>query len=179
MSDMMEEVLVLGRMETDRMTFKPAAVDLRTFCRRLCDEIESATGSRCPINFSFHAPDTAHADESILRHIFTNLLSNAVKYSPAGKIVDFQIDQQGTTAFCRITDRGCGIPEADQKRLFQAFHRGSNVSQTPGTGLGLLIVKRCVDLHGGEIGFESALGKGTCFTLKLPIFLVGAEVTRL
>ncbi|MCI0534577.1 MAG: sensor histidine kinase [Verrucomicrobiales bacterium] len=63
-----------------------------------------------------------------------------------------------------------GIPEADRERLFQAFHRGSNVRQIPGTGLGLLVVQRCVALHGGEIQFESAEGKGTTFTVRLPLF---------
>jgi len=67
-------------------------------------------------------------------------------------------------------DRGCGIPEDDQKRLFQGFHRGSNVRQIPGTGLGLLIVQRCVELQGGEIHFESIEGQGTTFTVRLPLF---------
>jgi len=104
-------------------------------------------------------PENATGDESLLRHIFTNLLSNAVKYSAPDQTVDFTARRDGEDAICRITDRGCGIPEPDQKGLFQAFHRGSNVRQIPGTGLGLLIVKRCVDLHGGEIRFESVEGK--------------------
>jgi signal transduction histidine kinase len=114
-----------------------------------------------------------------LRHIFTNLLSNAVKYSPPDQRVDFVVQREGDNAICRVTDRGCGIPEADQKRLFQAFHRGSNVRQIPGTGLGLLIVQRCVALHGGEIQFESIEGQGTTFAVRIPLFLVGADVRRL
>jgi len=106
----------------------------------------------------------------LLRHIFTNLLSNAVKYSSPGERVDFVVERDGDEAVCRIVDRGCGIPEADQKRLFQAFHRGSNVRQVPGTGLGLLIVQRCVDLHAGGIQFESTEGRGTTFTVRVPLF---------
>src|SRR5262249_31190164 len=132
MSGMMEEVLVLGRLETDRMTFKPAPFGLRSFCQRICDEIESATGKRCPIQLQMNgAPENATGDESLLRHVFTNLLSNAVKYSPAGQRVDFVVQHEGNHTICRVSDRGCGIPEADQKRLFQAFHRGSNVRQVP------------------------------------------------
>ena len=82
----------------------------------------------------------------------------------------FQVHRDGKIAICRIIDHGCGIPEADQKRLFQAFYRGGNVGQIPGTGLGLLIVQRCVELHGGEIRFESAEGKGTTFLVALPLF---------
>jgi len=96
-----------------------------------------------------------------------------VKYSPPDAPVDFVVRPEGSEAICRVTDRGCGIPEVDQKRLFQAFHRGSNVRQIPGTGLGLLIVHRCVGLHAGRIAFESVEGQGTTFTVRLPIFAIG------
>jgi signal transduction histidine kinase len=171
MAGMMEEVLVLGRLETDRMTFKPEPFELRSFCQRVSDEIESAMDKRCPIQLQVNGtPEQATGDESLLRHIFTNLLSNAVKYSPPGQTVEFALHREGASAVCRISDRGCGIPETDQKRLFQAFHRGSNVQQVPGTGLGLMIVQRCVELHGGHIQFESAEGRGTTFTITLPLF---------
>jgi PAS domain S-box-containing protein len=177
MAGMMEEVLVLGRLETERMTFKPAAFDLRAFCQRVCDEIESAKTKRCPIRLQMNgSPEQAIGDESVLRHILSNLLSNAVKYSPAGQSVDLIVQREGDDVACRIVDRGCGIPQADQKRLFQAFHRGSNVRQIPGTGLGLLIVQRCVELHGGTIQFESIEGQGTTFTVKLPLFAQAAAM---
>ncbi len=171
MSGMMEEVLVLGRLETDRVTFHPAPLEFRSLCRRLCDEIESATNNRCPIQLELDgAPEQVSGDESLLRHIFTNLLSNAVKYSPPGQPVQFRVQRKAEAAVCEIADHGCGIPVADQKQLFQAFHRGSNVRQIPGTGLGLLIVGRCVKLHGGEIRFQSVEGEGTTFTVALPLF---------
>lgn len=176
MSGMMEEVLVLGRLETDRMTFNPAQLEFRALCRRIADEIESATGKRCPIHLDMNStPDFANADEGLLRHIFTNLLSNAVKYSAPNQSVEFSIHRDGVRAICRVRDRGCGIPEVDQKHLFQAFRRGSNVQQIPGTGLGLLIVQRCVELHGGGIAFESMVGKGTTFTVSLPVFNKATE----
>ena len=71
---------------------------------------------------------------------------------------------------CAICDQGIGIPEADQEWLFSAFHRGHNVFGRPGTGLGLVIVKRCVDLHRGKITVESKIGQGTVVTVRLPIF---------
>src|SRR6185295_9598328 len=150
---------------------KPEPFELRSFCQRLCDEIQSATDKRCPIQLEVNgAMEHAVGDESLLRHIFTNLLSNAVKYSPAGEPVNFTLRRDDANATCTITDRGCGIPAADQKRLFQAFHRGSNVQQIPGTGLGLLIVQRCIELHSGEIEFESSENLGTTFTVTLPLF---------
>lgn len=171
MAGMMEEVLVLGRLETNRMTFKPAYFEFTPFCERLSEEIDAASGKRCPIQLvSNGTPSQAYGDESLLRHIFSNLLSNAVKYSAPGQPVDFLLHCQGEDLRCAIKDRGCGIPKADQSRLFQAFHRGGNVRHIPGTGLGLLIVQRCVALHGGEIEYESVEGEGTTFTVRLPIF---------
>jgi signal transduction histidine kinase len=71
---------------------------------------------------------------------------------------------------CAICDQGIGIPEADHEWLFTAFHRGQNVDERPGTGLGLVIVKRCVDLRRGKITVESKIGQGTVVTVRLPIF---------
>lgn len=171
MSGMMEEVLVLGRLETDGMTFRPTQLDLRPLCQRICDEIESATGRTHGIRLQVtDVPDEATGDEGLLRHVLTNLLSNALKYSAPEQSVDFAVQREGTEAIFQITDRGCGIPEVDQKRLFEAFHRGSNVRQIPGTGLGLLIVRRCVEMHGGKISFVSTEGQGTTFTVRLPLF---------
>jgi signal transduction histidine kinase len=131
----------------------------------------SATNSRCPIHFTAApALAQAQADEGLLRHIFTNLLNNASKYSAAGSAVEFQLEASGHLALFTVRDRGIGIPEADTRLLFQAFHRGRNVGDTPGTGLGMTIVKRCVELHGGKIAFESKEGYGTTFIVALPPF---------
>lgn len=172
MAGMMEDVLLLGRFDSGGTDFKPAALDLVTFLQRVRDEMESATNRRCPISLRIDGElPSARADEAVLRHILTNLLSNAAKYSEAGQPVELTVRREGALACIRIVDRGCGIPAEDRKRLFQAFHRGANVRQIPGTGLGLLIVRRCVDLHGGEIRFESEVGEGTTFTVELPLFL--------
>ena len=100
----------------------------------------------------------------------TNLLTNAVKYSEPGHSVQFQIAREGADAVCVVRDRGIGIPAEDIEWLFQAFQRGRNVGDRPGTGLGLVIVKRCVDLHGGSIRIESKVGVGTAVTVRLPVF---------
>jgi signal transduction histidine kinase len=167
----MEEVLFLGSLEVGKMQFKPAPLELETFVKRLVDEVLSATNRRCPIKLSLSEMlFEVHADERLLRHIFTNLLNNAVKYSDAGQMVGFEIRCTGTKMVCAIRDQGIGIPEADQEWLFSAFHRGHNVAGRPGTGLGLVIVKRCVDLHGGTIKLESKSGEGTVVTVRLPVF---------
>jgi PAS domain S-box-containing protein len=170
MSRMMDEVLLLGRVEAGKMTCRPAPLDLSVFCQRLVDEVDCATNSRCPIRLTT-APSLseANADENLLRHIFINLLTNAVKYSPAGGRVEFELAARAHLALFTVRDRGIGIPEADARLLFQAFHRGRNVGDRSGTGLGMTIVKRCVELHGGKIGFESKEGLGTTFIVALPL----------
>ena len=171
MSRMMEEVLLLGRVEAGKLACRPAPLDLVVFGQRLVDEVTSATDNRCLILFTA-GPNlpAAQADEGLLRHIFTNLLSNASKYSAAGSPVEFRIEARGHLALFTVRDRGIGIPEFDARLLFQAFHRGQNVGDTPGTGLGMTIVKRCVELQGGKIAFESKEGRGTTFIVALPVF---------
>lgn len=171
MAGLMEEVLVLSRVESGKLAYEPAPLDLPVFCRRLVEEVRSATGGACPIAFIV-GPDcaVARADERLLRHIFTNVLTNAVKYSTPGTPVEFRLEHESRHAVCRVRDRGIGIPEADLRRLFSAFHRGRNVGQVPGSGLGLVIVKRCVELHGGTIQVESQAGEGTTVTVRLPVF---------
>ncbi|HXT39639.1 MAG TPA: ATP-binding protein [Candidatus Angelobacter sp.] len=135
------------------------------------DEVLSATNRRCLIELSMVSiPDTAQADERLLGHIFTNLLTNAVKYSEVGASVHFFVQRNGRDAVCVIRDKGIGIPLEDQPQLFKAFHRGGNVGALPGTGLGLLLVKRCAELHRGKVHVNSKVGNGTTVTVRLPVF---------
>ena len=110
------------------------------------------------------------SDEGVLRHIIPNLLSNAVKYSEPGTPVEFTAARHQTHAVFTIRDRGIGIPPEDQPKLFASFTRGRNVGTRPGTGLGLVVVQRCVQLHGGTIALDSAPGAGTTVIVSLPVF---------
>jgi signal transduction histidine kinase len=171
MAGLMEEVLVLSRVESGMLGCEPAPLDLAVFSRRLADEVRSATGGACPIELAISRDCTAaQADERLLRHIFSNILVNAIKYSSPGVPVEFSVERNGFDAVWRVRDRGIGIPKPDLERLFSAFHRGRNVGQVSGSGLGLVIVKRCVELHGGSIRVESQVGEGTNVTVTLPVF---------
>jgi PAS domain S-box-containing protein len=170
MAGLMEEVLVLGRLDTRHMHFQPAPLDVAALCRQLVDEARSTTDAQCPIEFFMTGlPANANADERLLRHILLNLLTNAVKYSEPGQRVTFRASGDRNQLEFIVTDHGIGIPEAEQARLFEAFRRGSNVGNRPGTGLGLVIVKRCVDLHRGKIAIESRPGQGTTVRVRLPV----------
>ena len=108
-------------------------------------------------------------DEKLLRYILNNLLSNAVKYSPGGGTVKFVVGRLPDRVEFTVRDHGIGIPEEDQARLFESFHRARNVGNISGTGLGLSIVKKAVDRHGGTIRVDSRAAAGTTFHVSIPI----------
>jgi signal transduction histidine kinase len=114
-------------------------------------------------------------DAQLLRHILLNLLTNALKYSPPESAVDCSVaaEDAGTLLFS-VRDHGIGIPAQDLPRLFETFHRGANVGNVQGTGIGLHIVKQCVDLHRGSIDVDSTPGRGTLFHVRLPAPLANA-----
>lgn len=179
MGGLMEQVLVLGRVESGRISYHSNALDLAALSRKIADEQIAASGGRCSLAFScVNINEPAQGDEGLLRHILANLLSNAVKYSPDSCAVELTVARAGTEAVFTIRDHGIGIPAADRAHLFTAFHRGSNVGEAPGTGLGLLIVQRCVELHGGRIRFETEEGSGTTFTVTLPLFAGPPETPK-
>ncbi len=171
MSSLMEDVLLFSRAEAGRIEFNPQPLDLAALTRQLVDELLSATRHRCPITVEL-AGDLAAArgDEALLRHVIGNLLNNAVKYSAAGTPVTLRLKRDAGAAVFEIRDTGIGIPEADRAKLFEAFHRGANAKHIPGTGLGLVIVRRCVERHGGEFDLQSREGAGTTATVRLPMF---------
>ena len=115
-------------------------------------------------------------DRKLLRRALMNLISNALKYSERGTRIGAGLTHGGAALQITVEDSGIGIPEADQEQLFEPFHRGGNVANISGTGLGLAIVKQVVDLHGGAIAVESAVRKGTRFTITLPYEPEQAEV---
>ncbi|MGB3207939.1 MAG: HAMP domain-containing sensor histidine kinase, partial [Crinalium sp.] len=178
MTQLLNDVLTIGKAEAKQLKFQPELLNLGEFCQKLTEEMQLSIGNSHEIIFSQEGEiRPSYLDEKLLRHIFSNLLSNAVKYSPQASTVYWQlkIESNGVAnpveerAIFQVQDRGIGIPDADQKRLFDSFFRGTNVGMIPGTGLGLAILKNCVDLHGGEISLSSKIGVGTTFTVILPL----------
>jgi signal transduction histidine kinase len=112
-------------------------------------------------------------DRKKLMSVFLNLLDNAIKYSPKNKVVSATLTMRGgvhRTALIAVNDSGPGVPESEHERIFTRFYRGSQSrSQTEGSGLGLAIAQRFVELHGGRIILQSAEGRGSSFTVELPI----------
>ena len=170
MTQMLDQVLLIGKVDADRLEYNPSALKIEEFCRGVLSEVRSSLSARHQLSFEFRGA-TRHAvlDPQLLRRILSNLLVNAVKYSPDGGRVSLDVVCTKNEVTFSVSDEGIGVPEADRPRLFEAFHRARNIGNISGTGLGLAIVKRCVDLHGGEINFTSEDGKGTCFVVRIPI----------
>jgi len=170
MSEMIDDVLTLGRAESGVLKLNLGPTNLRELCASVVSEFRIAQGKEHVITLDDRFDRVeATMDERLLRHILNNLLSNAVKYSPPGSEVTLSLARREEQAVIEIQDRGIGIPLEDQPRMFESFHRASNVENRPGTGLGLAIVKKAVELHGGEISLSSAVGSGTRFTVMLPL----------
>lgn len=170
MTSLLNDVLLLGKADAGKLKLEPTQINLSEFCRELVEEIQ-LTSETHQIMFQVqhcHEKSTVCMDQKLLRHIISNLLSNAIKYSPDSDRVIFDLICQSQQAIFKVQDFGIGIPVEEQDRLFDSFHRADNVGSIPGTGLGLPIVKRSVDLHGGTIATESQVGTGTTFTVTLP-----------
>ncbi|MBA2961338.1 MULTISPECIES: 7TM diverse intracellular signaling domain-containing protein [Ramlibacter] len=176
MSRMLDRVLLLGQADAQMLEFRPADVNLPALCRRLVEEVWAQhPDTDCEIAVrAAPAVGTCRCDEKLLRHIFGNLLFNAIKYSPDGGQVRFDVRREGAELVFEVADQGIGIPPDEVGHLFGSFHRASNVGSIQGTGLGLAIVKNAVQVHGGRIDVESTLGKGSTFTVRLPMVPAGA-----
>jgi PAS domain S-box-containing protein len=167
MTNLLNDMLVLGKADAGKLDFSPSAIALEQFCAELVEQVQLTTKSHT-IYLKANKPDsTVYLDEKLLRHILSNLLTNAIKYSPHGDRVDFEVSCQSGEAIFRIRDYGIGIPESEREKLFDSFHRASNVGNISGTGLGLSIVKKSVELHGGTIEVSSQVEVGTTFTVML------------
>lgn len=168
MSEMLDEILLLNRMDANRVEVRLAPVDLLPFVRNLVEEIRLGDRAGHVIDLESTGETAGFVtDPNLLHHILGNLLSNAVRYSPAGSSIRARLAVEAGTMRFAVEDQGIGIPAKDLKRIFEPFERGSNVGNIKGTGLGLNIVKRMVDMLQGEISVRSS-PTGSCFTVILP-----------
>ncbi|HVO74387.1 MAG TPA: PAS domain S-box protein [Ignavibacteriaceae bacterium] len=169
MNEMINDVLTLNKAESGRLEFRPVPMDLVELSKNILEEIKLIAKPEHNFAFDFDKSlSNVRLDEKLIRNIIINLLSNSVKYSPAGGLINFALARNNGHINITIEDHGIGIPDEDQKRLFQPFLRGTNIENIPGTGLGLTILERAVNLHKGKISFESQVGKGTKFTITIP-----------
>jgi signal transduction histidine kinase len=149
--------------------FHPTEMDMAALLREVCQlHREMVPGTEISEHLS-GATMPMVGDAKLLYQLFSNLLSNAIKYSPGGGKIEVEADKRAEEIVVAVADRGIGIPAVDLERLFERYHRGSNVSGIVGTGVGLYLVKMVADLHGGRVEVTSAEGAGSRFTVRLPV----------
>lgn len=175
MTQMIDDILVIGKIEAHKLMIQPTPIDLVQFCQSLVTELQLTPDWQPCIVISRHRHLVTELDEKLLRSILTNLLANAMHYSRDRTPIKLQLLKRQGQVILRVIDQGIGIPQEDMPYLFEPFHRGKNVSNIPGTGLGLNIVKRFVDLHHGQIQVDSTLNVGTTFTITLPLQYPGKQ----
>lgn len=170
MVELLEDVRFMSHNEFEYPNVTLVSVNPIEFCQSVLQEIQlSIAQSRHFIFTSNSVPSMLCFDTKILRQILYNLLSNAVKYSKPSQEIELIISYENNQFFMQVKDQGIGIPEEDKPYLFETFYRGKNVGTIRGTGLGLSIVKRSIEAQGGVLTFESKLGKGTTFSVTLPL----------
>ncbi|MBO0929629.1 PAS domain-containing sensor histidine kinase [Fibrella aquatilis] len=175
LTDLLNDFLSLGQMEQETMHGQPQPLVLQAFCDEILDDMQGMmkTGQHF-VYQQLTDQKIIGVDGSMLRNILINLLVNASKYSSEGKIIELTTAIEGNLLLVTVRDEGIGIPDSDKEKLFINFFRARNAIHVQGTGLGLYIVKRYVDLLGGTISFTSQLDSGTTFTVQLPIYPVVA-----
>jgi two-component system OmpR family sensor kinase len=159
--------------------FQPAEMDVAALLHEVCQlHREMVPSAQIVERFTATVPVPITGDAKLLFQVFSNLLSNAVKYSPAGGAIEVEAGVTGDAVSVAVVDHGIGIPAADLTRLFERYHRGSNVSGIVGTGVGLYLVKIAIDLHGGRIEVQTKEGEGSRFTVTLPVKTVAVGNER-
>lgn len=171
LSELVDLLLDVSRIELGRLRMQKRPVALAPFFQSIIDAIEPQAREK-GVSFR-HAlpPELPHGvlDDRLTRMTVENLLTNAVKYTPAGGTVTVTVTLHGQKLRCEVRDTGCGIPKADQSRLFTKLYRASNVGEVPGHGLGLYVAKGAIEQQGGRLAFESEAGSGTRFWFELDV----------
>jgi PAS domain S-box-containing protein len=170
MTYLLDDILMVGKAEAGKIPVKLAPVVISDFIRDLCMEVTRSTGNTHQIRISENLRyREIMSDEKLLRNILINLLVNAIKFSPGADVIDLTYQTEQDHLTLTIKDYGIGIPESALENLFQPFFRAANVDGIQGTGLGLSIIKKAIDLLQGKLTVDSVVGRGTSFTIELPI----------
>ncbi|MBF9141624.1 sensor histidine kinase [Hymenobacter properus] len=168
LTDILEEFLSVGKIEEGRLEAHPAQVALPALLREAQADAEGLRKPGQHVREVFGPLDLLWTDASLLRKVLVNLLSNAFKYSPDQTTVTVRAATAGGWLTLSVQDQGVGIAREDQEHLFERFFRARNAANLPGTGLGLYIIARYMELLGGTVALQSELGHGTTVTITLP-----------
>lgn len=169
MTSLIDDVLIVGKSEEGLVELNAKSINISDFIKEIIEDIKVYDNNNHPIELKLNIRnENFGTDSKLLRQILINLLTNACKYSPKNSPITVELIERGNNLFISVTDKGIGISPEEQVNLFQPFYRKKEfIGSVPGSGLGLTIVKRCLDGLGGEISCESKENEGTTFTIKL------------
>jgi PAS domain S-box-containing protein len=168
LNDILEDFLSLGKLDEGRVESHSNEFNLQELLTDTADEIKGLLKKNQNIRVNYTGDDIVSSDKKLLKNVMINLITNAIKFSGEGDQITITAKADPDNAIIEVEDHGIGIGEEDQEHLFTSFFRGANALNIQGTGLGLHIVKRYLDLLGGNVKLKSALGQGTTVTITFP-----------
>ena len=169
LNDILEDFLSLGRLDEGHVQSSPTLFNLHDEINDVLSEMKFFIKDGQQFSLAYSGAETVKADKKLVRNIVINLLSNAIKFSKEGDTIGIDVNVSAKETVLAVKDHGIGISDEDKEHLFSSFFRGANASNIQGTGLGLHIVKRYIDILGGDIQLESRLNEGTTVRLNFPL----------
>ncbi len=166
LTDLLNEFLSIGKIEDGKVQAHMTDFNIKELLEVICAEMQSLAKTGQLIRFTQSGNEHVSLDPSLLRNVLINLLSNAIKFSPEGGTIDISCSTENQQVVISIKDNGIGISIDDQQHLFERFFRAKNAVNIQGTGLGLHIVSKYIELMNGLIDYKSELEKGTEFVIK-------------
>lgn len=170
LTDILNDFLSVSQLEEGKVSNLAEEIDLNEFISELVGELQPICKIGQKIRYTHTGSLKAYFDRKLLRNIIFNLISNAIKFSGENSPIDVSTEVTASETILKVRDYGVGIAKQDQVHLFERFFRGRNVTHIQGTGLGLNIVARYVEMLHGTITFESEENKGTQFIITLPYY---------
>ncbi|MCU0546570.1 MAG: ATP-binding protein [Oscillatoriaceae cyanobacterium Prado104] len=203
MNQLIDDMLFMGRAESGRLKCNPLPINVVEFCYELLEQLRLGNEEKHQLILIPSDVTSAILDQKLLYGILSNLIVNAIKYSPDGGKISLELGYQlidkepifslssecaeenysqknlnSPSVIFRVKDEGLGIPEPELGKIFEMFYRCKNTGKIKGNGLGLTIVKKAVELHGGSIWCESKVGEGTTFTVALPYLALSCKTKQ-
>lgn len=168
LNDLLEDFLSLGKLEEGKITTRMDEFDIPEFLEDLVEEIRAILKPGQHMEVSNQVSNGFHTDKKLLKNVMINLVSNAIKFSGEEAVIRIESKMVDDRLQICVTDQGIGISEEDQQHLFSSFYRGKNATNIQGTGLGLHIVKRYLELLNATIDLKSQLNVGTTVCIRVP-----------
>jgi len=170
LNNILNDFLSIERLDSGRGQYKFSSFGLKRLINEVIYNANITLKDGQEIIYPKEIEDhELHMDEKILELILSNLLGNAIKYSPENTLIEFRVDFEGESIVFEVEDQGRGIPQKDQKHIFERYFRAENALLDQGTGIGLNIARTHLENLGGSISFKSKENKGTTFVIKVPM----------